>query len=240
MKLLWSVVVTLALGAVACSGTVSTSTETSSPPPAPTTTVEAPTRTSLEGRFTYATMEEYLDAVTPMVVEFFRQAYPGLREPGLVFIPGGRIARTGCGASDSGAYEYCGADRTIYLGQDLLWAFYRQAGDAAPALGLAHEWGHHVQVMVGVPFARTAAQSVNFENQADCFSGAWAGYADEQGWLETEDDLLDIERLMRLIGSAETSGRDHGTAAERSQAFEAGFEGGLKACNDYFPRSPVA
>src|SRR5690606_28680706 len=129
-------------------------------------------------------------------------------------------------------------NNTIYIGQDLIWAFYRQAGDAAPAVALAHEWGHHLQSMLGVPFARSQSQAIAFENQADCISGAWAKYADEQAWLE-DDDLGDIETLLRLIGSRESRARDHGTTAERAEAFQLSYENGIEACNAYFPNSPV-
>jgi hypothetical protein len=246
MKILLAFALTITLVVAGCSFSERSAVSETAPPVEPTVAAPAPTpepeepAQSLEGRFSYAEMEQYLDAIAPMVAQFFQEQYPRLPEARLVYIPGDRVARTACGASDGGAYEYCGANQTIYVGQDLLWAFYRQAGDAAPALALAHEWGHHVQVMLGVPFARTAAQSVNFENQADCFSGAWARYAEAQGWLETEDDLRDINVLMRLIGSAESSRRDHGTVEERTAAFEEAYAGGLKVCNGYYPNDPVA
>jgi predicted metalloprotease len=248
MKLLLALALTLSLVAVGCASADGSSVSETSPPAADATSAPAPTATaapeetrqSLEGRFSYAEMDQYVDAIAPMVAQFFEEQYPRLPEANLVYIPSGRVARTACGASDGTAYEYCGGNQTIYVGQDLLWAFYRQAGDAAPALALAHEWGHHVQVMLGLPFARTAAQSVNFENQADCFAGAWAKYAEGEDWLETEDDLQDIGTLMRLIGSRESSQRDHGTVAERTAAFDKAYEGGLKACNAYYPNDPVA
>jgi predicted metalloprotease len=185
-------------------------------------------------------MSDYLDAITPMVAQFFETSYPNVPVPDVVLIPSGRAAREGCGYGDSEAYEYCGADETIYIGLDLLWTFYKQAGDAAPAIGLAHEWGHHLQSMLGVPFARTASQSVKFENQADCISGAWARYADEQGWLEADDDLKDVQTLLSAIGSREGPNRDHGTSAEREQAFKSAFDGGIAACDAYFPNNPIA
>jgi predicted metalloprotease len=194
---------------------------------------------SLEGCFTYSQMNDYLDAITPMVAQFFEATYPRVSLPEVAFIPSGRVAREACGLGDSDAYEYCDADQTIYIGQDLLWAFYKQAGDAAPAIGLAHEWGHHLQTELGVPFARTASQSVTYENQADCISGAWARYAGEQGWLEPNDDLQDVQTLLQNIGSREGPGRDHGTTAEREQAFNAAFDGGIAACDAYSPGTPV-
>jgi predicted metalloprotease len=250
MKLLPVVLVAaLSIAAVGC-GAGRESSVAESPPlietpaPAPAATPaavpeEAPP-VSLEGAFSYSTMPDYLDAIAPMVAQFYEEAYGDIPDPRLVFIPVGRYARGVCGYSDSYAYEYCGGNRTIYVGQDLLWDFYRGAGDAAPAIALAHEWGHHVQYYRGVPYGRTNAESVDFENQADCLSGAWAQYADEQGWLEREDDLEDVGRLMQLIGSAESSRRDHGTTSERVEAFQLAYAGGAAACNAYFPEEPVA
>jgi len=248
MKLIVFVLVAaLSAAAVACAPAREAPVTESPPPPAETSSA-APTATpaaeaepvSLEGAFTYGEMPAYLDAVAPMVVQFYREQYADIPDPRLVYIASGRIARGGCGSLRSDAFAYCAAGQTVYVGQDLLWAFYRQAGDTAPAIALAHEWGHHVQYYRGVPYGRTAAESVDFENQADCLSGAWARYADEQGWLETEDDLADVETLMRFIGSAESSRRDHGTTAERAEAFQLAYAGGAPACNAFFPDEPVA
>jgi predicted metalloprotease len=195
---------------------------------------------SLEGCFSYYEMDEYLDAVIPMVAQYFEEHYPRVSAPrDIVYIPSGRAAQTVCGTSNSYSYEYCPANRSIYIGQDLLWQFYAGAGDAAPAIGLAHEWGHHLQTMLGVQ-AVSRTQAIKFENQADCVSGAWAKYADEQGWLEADDDLRDATKLLDAIGSAEGPGRDHGTSAERESAFNTAYSKGIAACNAFFPDSPIA
>ena len=221
------------------SSNATTATEPTATPAAAETTSDDPCAGSLEGCFDYSQMDQYLSDIVPMVQQYFESSYSAISDPEVVYIPHGRVARTYCGVSDSEAYEYCTGNQTIYVGQDLIWAFYEQAGDAAPAVALAHEWGHHLQSMLGVPAARTQAQAIAFENQADCISGAWAQYADEQGWLETNDDLGDIETLLQLIGSRESRARDHGTTAERTEAFQLSFEGGIAACNAYFPDSPV-
>jgi len=245
MKLLPLIVIAaLSVAAVACgfrreSSVAEPPPVTATPAPEATATPEAE-RVSLEGAFSHDGMADYLEAIEPMVTQFYRDAYPDIPDPRLVYIPAERVSRGACGYSDSWAYAYCAANQTVYVGQDLLWSFYRRAGDAAPAIALAHEWGHHVQYYRGVPFGRTASQSVDFENQADCLSGAWARYAEEQGWLETEDDLDDVSALMQQIGSAETARRDHGTTAERSQAFQLAYANGAEACNAYFPDDPVA
>jgi predicted metalloprotease len=180
-----------------------------------------------------------------MLTSFFTTEYPRLRAPRVVYVERGQRLATPCldgsggrGNATSQSYEYCPADRTIYVGQDLLWTFYRM-GDAAPVIGLAHEWGHHIQFIVGVPSPRTLAQSVNFENQADCVAGAWARYARDRGWLEAPDDLDDVGVLLRAIGTRETAGRDHGTATERRTAFDLGLGSGLEGCNRYAERTPI-
>jgi predicted metalloprotease len=244
-------VAAIACGPVASESSFTESTPTADLPAEQPATAEAapdPTATpipdaepvSLEGAFSYNQMPQYLDAITPMIAQHFREQYADIPDPSLSYIASGQATRSPCGPLYSDAYAYCAGSQTIYVGQDLLWAFYREAGDAAPAIALAHEWGHHVQYYRGVPYGRTAAESVDFENQADCLSGAWALYADEQGWLETEDDLADVETLMQFIGSAESSSRDHGTTEERADAFESAYEDGAQACNAFFPDDPVS
>ena len=193
----------------------------------------------------YRQMPDFLERVVPMVSQFFREQYPRVAAPRQVKLvlageSGFSTCRDGTGArgrySDT-SFEYCAANATIYLGQDTLWSFYR-LGDAAPVLAIAHEWAHHVQTEIGVAFPRSATESVNFENQADCMAGAWTKYAQEKGWLEYPDDVRDISSLVRAIGSREGTNRDHGTAAERNAAFQAGFSTGLTACNK-FSSTPI-
>lgn len=105
-------------------------------------------------------------------------------------------------------------------------------------IALAHEWGHHIQNWMDVPFPRTAAESVNYENQADCIAGSFARYAGDQGWLES-DDLDDVETLLANIGS-DGAGRDHGTSAERAAAFQLGDDSGIKGCNSFSPNAKLA
>jgi predicted metalloprotease len=192
---------------------------------------------SLEGRFDYSTMDEYVDAVLPMIESWMHDTWPQVPMPEVVYVQAGTSGREGCLDSDgshaiynSRSYEYCPPDQTVYVGQSTLWEFYSETGDAGPAVGLAHEFGHHVQAELGLPSPRTAAESVDYEDQADCLAGAWTKYTDEHKWLEYPDDIEDIEALFPIIGSAEGSDRDHGTAQEREDAFVEGFQGGVTAC----------
>ena len=211
----------------------------------PTTTEATPdpseTGASFEDIYNdYEAMDEYVDAVVEEFLNpWLNETWPRMALPFVMYVPSGVTGPQECTDFDGNpgfysglSYEYCPADMTVYLGQDTLWEFFEETGDAGPAMGMAHEYGHHIQYELGVRAPRTAAQSVDFENQADCISGAWARWMEDRGDLETEDDLRDIELMFPIIASAEDEGadRDHGTLEEREQAFTNGFLGGPAAC----------
>ena len=202
---------------------------------------------TLEGCFTYAEMQPYIDSVIPMIDQFLKDQYQAMPPPDhIYYVDAGLTGETECQKSDgtpepydSLSFFYCPPEKAVYTGQDTLWQFYRSMGDAAPAVGIAHEYGHHIQHVAGVPAPTTAPEGVNYENQADCISGAWAGYVNTQGVLE-EDDISDIEALIRDIAESENNpDRAHGAVQERADAFIAGFRGGLAACNAFYPDVPV-
>ncbi|MEI2700084.1 MAG: neutral zinc metallopeptidase [Microthrixaceae bacterium] len=83
----------------------------------------------------------------------------------------------GCGVGQPAAGPfYCPADQKVYID----FGFYQRLeaelgfeGDFAMAYVLAHEYGHHVQNLLGVMDRRGGgnAQSVRVELQADCLAG---------------------------------------------------------------------
>ncbi|HEX6871314.1 MAG TPA: neutral zinc metallopeptidase [Micromonosporaceae bacterium] len=205
-----------------------------------------PSGSTLEGKFSYDTIDDYVNAVIPLMTQWTGATWPQMSQPRVRYVPNGASGPEDCVDQNGQAatytaqsYEYCGADNTIYLGQNSLWGFYTRTGDAGPAVALAHEYGHHVQQQAGVPSPSTPKESINHENQADCIAGAWTRYADEQGWLEYPDDLKDIEQLFPLIGSGEGPERDHGTTAERVKSFQLGQSNGIAACNSFYPQTPL-
>jgi len=220
------------------------------PEPEPTTAdAETPisneSQDSLEGAFDYHTMDEYVDVVVATFMNpWLTETWPGMRTPLVMYVARGESGPQNCTDADgepgyySGySYEYCPGDETVYVGQETLWEFYSETGDAGPAMGMAHEYGHHIQFMLDVPAPRTARQSVRYENQADCISGAWARWMEQHGYLETAEtspngrsDLEDIDLMFPIIASAEGADRDHGTLEERAQAFDDGYRGGVRAC----------
>lgn len=190
-------------------------------------------------------MQSYIDRVLPMITQFFKAKYQAMSEPShYYFITEGQYAQSACQDKKrshivgANAYAYCSIDHNIYLGQAMMWHLYNEDGDAAPAVALAHEWGHHVQSQVGVPMPTTNIESVNHENQADCIAGAWIQYANQQKWLE-QHDVGSIARLLADIASAESASRTHGTLEERGASLSLGLKGGLEECNRFYSETPI-
>ncbi|WP_433783278.1 neutral zinc metallopeptidase [Actinomycetospora sp. CA-101289] len=197
---------------------------------------------SLESCYSYEQMDLFYDQVIDLVGGFSTASYADMPPPSAwVYVPHGDAVVNACGSvSDENAYEYCSADNTVYIGQDRLWQFYTQQGDAGAAFGIAHEWGHHVQSAAGVTaVADTRLEGIDAENQADCVAGAFVAHLERGGRLES-DDAEDIDATLVAIASAEDDPeRDHGTLDERTDAALLGYTGGLAACNGWFPGNPI-
>jgi len=195
---------------------------------------------SLENCYTAAQMKDYLDNVAiPYVDQFSQDSYAHMPLPNYVYIPEGQTYNSNCGAVEESAFAYCPSNDTVYIGQKTEWWLYQNYGAIAPVLGLAHEFGHHIQSKVGVPEPPTnSPEEVNHENQADCIAGAWVLWADQvKHIIEYPKDLQNIDGLMTAIADKEN--RTHGTASERVRSFELGHSSGLSACNSYYPDYPI-
>jgi predicted metalloprotease len=177
-----------------------------------------------------------------------------------------QAVRTGCGNADSGTGPfYCPADDRVYI--DL--TFYKLLADQLGAPGefaqpyvLAHEYGHHVQDLVGTEAAMRREQqrdpgaanqlSVRLELQADCYAGVWAkgatGTADASGQkifksitaqdiqegLQTASKIGDDTLQQRSGGTINPAEFTHGTSAQRQQWFSTGYnKGDPKACDTF-------
>lgn len=170
---------------------------------------------------------------------------------------------TGCGqaSSDVGPF-YCPVDESIYLDttffDDVL---ERQLG--GPDGGfvepyvLAHEYGHHIQNVLGTMGKVKTQQgpksdAVRLELQADCYAGMWARAA-----TSTEDDSgqvlfasLTDQDIQLAIEAATAVGDDriqersggrvnpeqwtHGSAEQRVEWFNTGYtRGDLDSCDTF-------
>jgi predicted metalloprotease len=100
-------------------------------------------------------------------------------------------------------------------------------------VALAHEWGHHLQALRRVDWPRTPAQSVNYENQADCIAGVWTEVRRRPGWLEYADDLDDVSGRCERLSAAARPAATTSAATERANAFQIGYRDGLRGCNAF-------
>jgi predicted metalloprotease len=173
--------------------------------------------------------------------------------PKLVFYS--QMGRSGCGAAQSAMGPfYCPTDNGIYIDTD----FYREMeqklgakGDFARAYVMAHEYGHHIQTLVGLSDQVRSAQSQNssranalqvrMELQADCYAGVWAARNKdriEPGDIEeglTAASAIGDDTLMKNAGQrVSPESFTHGSSAQRMEWLRKGLESGNEDACDTF------
>ena len=177
----------------------------------------------------------------------------GYQRPQTVIFAGS--VDTGCGSATSAVGPfYCPADQTAYFDPNFFETLQQQLGGSNGPLAqeyvVAHEFGHHVQHLLGADEqARRMGSkgaksgSVRLELQADCYAGVWANRADDgpDAMLEpiTEDQIADVISTARAIGDDRLSGSNsdgwtHGSSAQRVRWFSIGYESGDPGTCDTF------
>jgi uncharacterized protein len=175
----------------------------------------------------------------------------------------GEVA-TGCGDASSAAGPfYCPSDKQVYIDltfyNDLQTQFGATGGLFVDAYVLAHEYGHHVQDLLGIEAkvkpgdTGPSSSSVRLELQADCFAGVWAKNASTVLTSSgsplitdiTSDDIANALDTAGKIGddyiqtqiehqTFNASTETHGTSAQRQKWFTAGYQSGdPKACDTF-------
>jgi uncharacterized protein len=163
----------------------------------------------------------------------------------LVLFDGGTQSSCGPASAATGPF-YCPADQKVYLDlgffDELKSRFGAEGGDFAMAYVVAHEFGHHVQMALGIAeqVEQMGAQdpsrrndlSVRQELQADCLAGVWAN---SSGDIQ-EGDIQEALSAAAAVGDDRiqetTSGRvdpeswTHGSAKQREAWFTRGFKSG--------------
>jgi len=162
--------------------------------------------------------------------------------------------RSGCGAAEESMGPfYCPTDHRVYLDLDFFHEMdtrFHASGDFARAYVIAHEVGHHVQNLLGVmrqegrPTEGATGSSVRLELQADCFAGVWGNRSQAQlNWLQPGDVEAALNAAAQVgddtlqksaRGYAVPDSFTHGTSAQRSRWFKAGFASGdIKSCDTF-------
>jgi uncharacterized protein len=173
----------------------------------------------------------------------------------LVFFSGATSTNCGQASAAVGPF-YCPADALVYFDLDFLTQLQNQfgaTGDLAAQYIVAHEFGHHVQNLIGVSDRVRQAEaadpananrySIALELQADCFAGTWAHDADSEGQLE-QGEIDEALNAAAAVGDdriqQQTQGRvnpeswTHGSSEQRVQWFRRGYEtGDPQQCNTF-------
>lgn len=170
---------------------------------------------------------------------------------------------TGCGTGQKGMGPfYCPSDQKVYIDltfwQDLVDQFGANDAVFTQAYVLAHEYGHHVQNLLGtnsrVGSATGATSgSVRLELQADCYAGVWANHASTTPGADGKILVADItdQDVANALDTAGKIGDDyiqthlggggvdpnkftHGSSAQRQKWFTTGYQSGNPtSCNTF-------
>jgi uncharacterized protein len=177
----------------------------------------------------------------------------------------GRV-NTGCGGatSDTGPF-YCPGDQQVYIDlsffKELETRFGAEGGNFSRAYVIAHEYGHHVQDLLGTNSRVQAGDtgptsgSVRLELQADCYAGVWANHAasvptasgkpliqditsaDVDAALDTAQRIGDDFIQTNLGGGrVDQSQFTHGSSAQREKWYTTGYQTGDPSRCDTFAR----
>ena len=214
--------------------------------------------TDLEGKFVSKVLRQNEDRWR----EIFAQSNQRYQAPHLVLFRGRTSSACGMAQSAMGPF-YCPADRKVYLDTSFFGELERRfrgcdgkACQFSEAYVIAHEYGHHVQNLLGIlPRVQQMQQrmdtqtdanalQVRVELQADCLAGVWANHAEKEWQFMDEGDVEAAMQTASAIGDdrlqKQTQGYvvpdafTHGSAQQRTRWLMTGLKSGNPdSCNTY-------
>lgn len=210
-------------------------------------------------------MTEFVSVVLADTEDVWRKIFSEYgttyREPKLVLFRSAVNSACGYAQAATGPF-YCPGDEKVYLDLDYLEALQRKlgaSGDFAVAYIIAHEVGHHVQLLMGtmeeVQNAQRSARSqeqandltVRMELQADYFAGVWIHHGQKMHNFLEEGDLQEALNAASAVGDdriqMKTQGYvvpdsfTHGTSEQRKNWLAKGIQTGDIRQGDTFSRN---
>ncbi len=195
----------------------------------------------------------YVNSIQAFWSDEFDRNNLDYRNAQTILFSGSTQAACGYASGATGPF-YCPRDESIYLDlsffDDLRTKFGAQGGPFAEAYILAHEYGHHVQGLLGIlntsGYTNTGpdSEAVMTELQADCLAGIWMNNAVETGYIESisQDDIamalnaaasVGDDRIQRQMqGYVSPESWTHGSSKQRLAALHDGLQSGdVQTCS---------
>jgi predicted metalloprotease len=187
----------------------------------------------------------FVDSVQAFWTQAFQQSNQTYsRAPTVLFTD---QLETGCGTATTAVGPfYCPSDGHVYLDlgffTELRTKLGATGGPLAQGYVVAHEYGHHVQDLLGQLSSNGGqganSQSVSTELQADCYAGVWIDNASSTGLLvrPTDTQIADALNAAGAVGDdrlqQEFNGQvnpetwTHGSSAQRQHWLTVGMQTG--------------
>ena len=199
-----------------------------------------------EGEFVKTLLADNEDIWT----KIFEENNLKFEAPKLVLFSG--QVQTACGgASSASGPFYCPGDKVIYMDmtffEELRTKFGAEGGDFAVAYVLAHEFGHHIQTILGTSSKMRQLQegkseaesnklSVALELQADFYAGLWTHYNENKNAMLEPGDIEEALSAANAVGDDAIQKKmqgqvvpdsfTHGSSEQRMYWFNRGFQSG--------------